>query len=257
MIGDSFVKRLRTSDRCLYGTWVKLQTHETLEMLALAGLDFVTIDTEHAPLNLETVYRLIAHAQALGLSALVRMPDQDTDDYQRLLDSGADGLLIPRVRNPAEARTAVQRMVFSPAGQRGLGITSRAGHWGLLPLAEYIRRGDEETLRCVQLEDRQALESVGDILDVEGLNAAFLGMGDLQLTTGLAATHPELQRLVDQLLSVAAGRGIPCGAAAQDAAAALKAAERGFRFVMVSNDAMMFGKTAMSLGAQLKAANSP
>ena len=252
MRSPDFLTRLKTAGRCLFGTWVKLPTPETLEMLAGAGLDFVTLDTEHAPLSLETTYRLMAHAQALGLSALVRTPDQASNDVQRLLDSGADGLLVPRVRDAAEARLAVSRMRFSPRGVRGLGITSRAGHWGLKPLEDYLREGDEGVMRCMQLEDRAVLEAVESVLDVDGVNAVFLGMGDLQLSTGLPATHPELQALVDRLLAVCRERQVSCGAAAQDAAAARRAAERGFSFVMVSNDATLFGKAARSLGAELR-----
>ncbi len=248
----AFVRRLKTASRCLFGTWVKLPTLETLELLAHAGFDFVAIDTEHAPLSLASAYRLIAHAQGLGMCALVRTPDQASDDVQRLLDSGADGLLVPRVRSAAEAREAVARMLFSPGGQRGLGITSRAGRWGLKPLEAYLREGHEQVLRCVQLEDRSVLEQVEAVLDVAGVNAAFLGMGDLQLTSGLAASHPELQGLVDRLLAACQARGIPCGAAAQDAPAALRAAARGFSFVMVSNDATLFGKAAAALGGELK-----
>lgn len=247
-----FLNRLTTAGRCLFGTWVKLPTPETLEMLAGAGLDFVTIDTEHAPLSLESTYRLIAHAQALGLSALVRIPDQASNDFQRLLDSGADGLLVPRVRDADEARQAVSRMRFSPQGLRGMGITSRAGQWGLKPVADYLRDGEERVMRCMQLEDRSVLEAVESVLDVEGVNATFLGMGDLQLSTGLPASHPELQALVDRLLAACRQREIPCGAAAQDVAGALRAAERGFSFVMVSNDATLFGKAAQALGAELR-----
>ena len=107
-------------------------------------------------------------------------------------------------------------------------------------------------LRCVQLEDRAVLEDVEAVLDVEGVNAAFLGMGDLQLTSGLPASHGDLQALVDRLLAACRARQIPCGAAAQDAAAALRSAARGFSFVMVSNDATLFGKAAASLGNELR-----
>lgn len=248
-----FVQRLRTRSRCLFGTWVKLPTHETLEMLAHAGFDHVVFDAEHAPLTLETLYRLIAHAQALGLGALVRVPDQASNDFQRLLDCGADGLLVPRVRDAAEARRAVGRMVFGPRGERGLGITSRAGRWGTVPLPDYLRHGDEQVMRCVQLEDRQVLADPGAVLDVDGVDAAFIGMGDLSMTTGLPANHPELQALVDRLLAACSERGLPCGAAAGDAAAALRAAERGFAFVMVSNDATLFARAAQGVMQQLRA----
>lgn len=250
----AFLQRLRTRERCLFGTWVKLPTHETLEMLARAGFDYVVIDAEHAPLTLETIYRLIAHAQALGLGALVRVPDQASNDFQRLLDCGADGLLVPRVRNADEARRAIGRMVFSPVGERGLGITSRAGSWGTVALEDYLRRGTDDVLRCVQFEDRQVLENPGSVLDVEGVNAAFIGMGDLSMTTGLPATHPELQALADGLLAACHERNVPCGAAAGDAAAALRAAERGFAFVMVSNDATLFARAASAVVQQLRSA---
>ena len=254
MSAAGFVQRLRARERCLFGTWVKLPTHETLEMLARAGFDYVVLDAEHAPLTLETIYRLIAHAQALGLGALVRVPDQASNDFQRLLDCGADGLLVPRVRNADEARRAIGRMVFSPAGERGLGITSRAGAWGTEPLADYLRRGAEDVLRCPQFEDRQVLEHPGAVLDVSGVNAAFIGMGDLSMTTGLPATHPELQALADGLLAACRERDLPCGAAAGDATAALRAAERGFAFVMVSNDATLFARAAVAVIQQLRAA---
>lgn len=256
MKSPGFLSRLQASPEPLLGTWVKLPTLETLELLALAGFDFVAIDTEHAPLHLERAYQLISHAQALGMSALVRLPDLVCDDYQRLLDSGADGLLVPRVRNPEEARLAVSRMMFPPHGERGLGITSRAGDWGLMPLADYVARGNNEVLRCMQLEDRAALQSIQALLDVPGVNAVFLGMGDLQLSSGLPAAHPELQSLVDQMLDACRARGIPCGAAAQDPVAAQKAIARGFRFVMISNDAQIFGKAAVGLIQQMKAASS-
>ena len=249
-----FVQRLRARQRCLFGTWVKLPTHETLEMLARAGFDYVVLDAEHAPLTLETIYRLVAHAQALGLGALVRVPDQASNDFQRLLDCGADGLLVPRVRSADEARRAIGRMVFSPSGERGLGITSRAGAWGTEPLDDYLRRGADGVLRCPQFEDRQVLEDPGAVLDVGGVNAAFIGMGDLSMTTGLPASHPELQALADGLLSACRERRLPCGAAAGDAAAALRAAERGFAFVMVSNDATLFARAAVSVIQQLRAA---
>lgn len=194
MSAAGFVQRLRARERCLFGTWVKLPTHETLEMLARAGFDYVVLDAEHAPLTLETIYRLIAHAQALGLGALVRVPDQASNDFQRLLDCGADGLLVPRVRNADEARRAIGRMVFSPAGERGLGITSRAGAWGTEPLADYLRRGAEDVLRCPQFEDRQVLEHPGAVLDVSGVNAAFIGMGDLSMTTACRRPIPNCRR---------------------------------------------------------------
>lgn len=243
----NFLNKLSPGDGCSFGTWVKLGTLETLEMLAIAGFDFVVVDMEHAPHTLESAYRLIVAAQGFGMAALVRLPDSGGALVQRILDSGADGVLVPRVRNVAEARAVADGLRFSPAGSRGLGITSRAGHWGLKGTPAYVEEGNRDVFRGVQLEDAAALRDAGDILAVDGINAAFVGPGDLALSTGKPASHPDNAALIDSLLSTCRERGVPCGTAVGDEKAAREARERGFSFVMVSNDCTLFGKAAQSL----------
>ena len=239
--------RMRAPGACLFGTWVKLASIETIEMLARAGFDYVVIDMEHAPHTFETAYRAIVAAQGHGMAALVRLPTQISEDVQRILDSDADGLLVPRVRSAAEASACVAQMMFSPNGQRGLGITSRAGSWGIDSVADYVARGDTSVLRAVQMEDPGALRDARAILAVDGINAAFVGLGDLCLVTGKAPTDPDIVALVDGLLEAAAARDIPCGTAVSDAPAARRAKARGFRFVMVSNDATLFARASADL----------
>lgn len=243
----NFLEELRQPGVCKFGTWVKLGSLETLELLAMAGFDFVVVDMEHAPHTFETAYRCIVGAQGFGMKALVRLPDSNGTCVQRILDSGADGVLVPRVRTAEEARQIMDGMIFSPRGSRGLGITSRAGHWGLKPTAEYVEQGNSGVFRGVQLEDPSALRDAEQILGVEGVNAAFVGPGDLALSSGKPASHPENAALIDGLLRTAQQRGLPCGTAVGDAAAACQARARGFSFVMVSNDTTLFGKAAAEL----------
>jgi 2-dehydro-3-deoxyglucarate aldolase/4-hydroxy-2-oxoheptanedioate aldolase len=248
----AFLDRVRAPGACLFGTWAKLDSLETLEMLAFAGFDFVVVDSEHAPHTFQSAYRTIVAAQGFGMQALVRLPDQQGSDVQRILDAGADGVLVPRVRSVAEARAAMEGMIFSPRGARGMGITSRAGRWGMRPIPQYVAEGDERVLRAVQLEDPAALQAAGDILGVDGVNAAFVGLGDLSLVTGKPGSHPDNDALVDTLLARCRERGVPCGTAVGDAAAAKKSRDRGFSFVMVSNDASLFGRAAADLVRGLK-----
>ncbi len=241
---------LRRPGSTTFGTWVKLPSLETLEMLASAGFEFVVIDMEHSPLTLDFAYSAIVVAQSMDMTALVRVPDRSGSHTQRLLDAGADGLLVPQVSDAAEAQRSVDLMVHPPQGTRGSGGTSRAGRWGLTGQADYLARG-QQTIRGVQLEDVEALAQMDAILDIPNLNAVFLGAGDLSLSSGLPPTAPELQTWTDKLLAATAARGLPCGTAVGDAAAAHAAAERGFSFVMVSNDATMFGRAAVEMGAAL------
>jgi 2-dehydro-3-deoxyglucarate aldolase/4-hydroxy-2-oxoheptanedioate aldolase len=133
-----------------------------------------------------------------------------------------------------------------------MGSTSRAGRWGLATTAEYLATGDQ-VVRAIQVEDAAAFDELDAILDTPGLTAVFLGMGDLSLSSGRPAGSPELQELMDRLLAGAAARQLPCGTAVGDAGAAIAAARRGFSFVMVSNDASIFGRAATELGAAVTA----
>ena len=243
----TFARRLAGAGPTLYGTWVKLPTIETVELLGHAGFDYIVVDMEHAPLTLESAYRAIFAAQAMGMGALVRVPDRSDSHLQRLLDSGADGILVPRVTDAATCRSSVDTMRFSPAGMRGLSSTSRAGRWGLDGSANYLANGTDGIVRGVQVEDQDGLRMIDEILAVEGLSALFIGTGDLSLSSGVPASHPDNDALIASTLESCSARGIPCGTAVGDPTAARAAAERGFRFVMVSNDATMFGTAARDI----------
>lgn len=243
----SFARQLAGDGPTLFGTWVKLPTTETVELLGHAGFDFIVVDMEHAPLTLESAYRAIVVAQAMQMGALVRVPDRSDSHLQRLLDAGADGILVPRVTDAATCQASVDAMRFSPAGDRGLGSTSRAGRWGLDTTAAYLEHGRDGIVRGVQVEDQDGLRGIDEILAVDGLSALFIGTGDLSLSSGLPATHPDNDELIAGTLERCRVRGVPCGTAVGDPASARAAADRGFRFVMVSNDATMFGKAARDI----------
>lgn len=250
----SLPQKLRESPDCVLGTWVKIPALETVEMLADAGYDFVIVDLEHSPMTLESCYRATVVAQALGLHVLVRTADRSGNYIQRLLDSGVDGVMVPQVGSAGEARRVIGDMVFAPDGRRGAGNTSRAGRWGALPAGEYRRRGSDEIVRGFQLEDVDVLKDLDAVLDTPGLNAAFLGTSDLAMSSGLSPGDPEFETVVDTFLTATRARGLPRGTAVSTGAAAREAASRGFTFVMISNDATMFGDGARSA---LAAARSP
>lgn len=250
----SLPQKLRESQRCVLGTWVKIPALETVEMLADAGYDFIIVDLEHSPMSLESCYRATVVAQALGMHVLVRTADRSGNYIQRLLDSGVDGVMVPQVSSAEEARRVIRDMVFAPEGRRGAGSTSRAGMWGDLPGAEYRRRGTDEIVRGFQLEDVPVLEDVDAVLDTPGLNAAFLGTGDLAMSSGLSPGDPAFEALIDRFLAAAKARDLPRGTAVGTGEAARRAADRGFTFVMISNDAKMFGDGAR---AALASARTP
>jgi len=155
------------------------------------------------------------------------------------------------VTSSEQATGAIAQMPFSPAGVRGMGITSRAGRWGLL--GSGYRASGNDVVRAIQIEDRATLENIEPLLDLPGLGAAFIGMGDLTMSSGLSASSPELSQGVANLIEQCHRRSLPLGTAVGNTELAAQARDEGYSFIMVSNDATMFAKAAMQLGGGLDA----
>ena len=240
----SFRELLRSLDRSAFGTWVKLPTTDSVELLARAGFDFLVIDMEHSPLDTGTVHQLLGAAAGCRVPALVRVPDRGASVISRVLDSGAAGVLVPHVDTVEDARAVVSAARFPPHGTRGFGPTVRAGGWGAD--APGYRDSGAEVLVIPQLESRTAVAAVREIGAVDGLGALFLGPADLSVETGLAGGSAEFAALLHEVETAATELDVPLGTATGTAAAARDLARR-YDFVLLSNDATMLGQAAAGL----------
>ena len=231
--------------RALLGTFVKLPTPVSVELLALAGFDFVVIDMEHAPLGVEMVHELIGAARGRGVPALVRVPDHGPSSISRVLDSGADGVVVPHVDDVAQARAVISAARFPPGGARGFGPTVRAGDWGR-DVAGYGRSG-EEVVVVLQLETRAAIDAAQDIAALDGLGGLFVGPVDLAVDTGLDQGSPEFVALLTAAESAAQKHGIPIGTAVGTDSAVAREVARRYGFILLSNDASLLCGAGTSL----------
>ncbi|TIX50944.1 HpcH/HpaI aldolase family protein [Alteraurantiacibacter aquimixticola] len=250
---QNLVERVQAEGRGLLGTWVKIPSFETVQLIGHAGFDFVVIDMEHAPHSLDRANELVFCAQAMGMAALVRMPDQLGSTIQPLLDGGADGLLVPRVTSTNVADAISRRMVFAPKGERGLGTTSRAGRWGLAPMEDYLKRGDEQVLRMIQLEDWASVERAAEFAALPHVNGLFIGHGDLFLSSGKPASDPAVRELTAAMLAATKEAGIASGVAVGSPEEARSHLEQGFSLVMLSNDTTLFGQAVAEAAAAARA----
>lgn len=231
--------------RPAYGTWVKLPAVEVVEILAHAGVDFVVIDLEHAPLDLETTFRLIGTAQLSGVAPVVRVPRLDPGLLARLLDAGAEGVMLPHVDTVEQAREAVAATRFPPRGNRGVGATSRAGLWGALPREEYLRFGQEEVVVIAQVESATGVAASGEIAALDGIDALLVGTADLAADEQRAEDDPVVVELVGEVVRQGHQAGVPVGnAGGTGTAAARKALTAGFDFTLLSNDASLLSAAA-------------
>lgn len=251
-----FRAALARPDGPAIGTWVKLPAMESMELVALAGFDFAVIDLEHSALDLETAYRHIGIALLTGVSPIVRVPSLEAGIVQRILDAGAEGIMLPHVDTVEQAEAAVAAVRFPPRGTRGVGGTSRAGAWGALPRADYLRYGNEEVVLIPQIESAAAARHAGAIATVPGVDALLIGAADLSTSEGKAEDHPDVVAVIADAIAATKAVGIPIGNAGGATAASVQAAvDAGYDFTMMSNDASLLGaaaKAALTAGRTVR-----
>lgn len=244
-----------SSDRHVpIGPFLKIPSIEVVEIMKEAGFDFVVFDSEHAMLSVSDLNVLIAIARSLDLPPLVRVPDHNYGDMQRILDAGATGILWPHVSNADECRTLVGQAWHPPRGTRGSGGGMRAGGWGISRDSDVDYRGDarDRVMRVPMIEEIGAVELADDILSVDGIDGVFIGPGDLSMTMGKKPTDPEVVDAVERTFQVAKKRAVPVATLARGAADARRLIEHGYDFVMVGNDTGMLGRAAQTLVDEIR-----
>ena len=242
----TFREMLRSPGGPVLGTFVKLPALEVAEIVGGAGFDFVIVDTEHALLSVRDVYGLLVAYSRMGVAPLVRITDHGYGDAQRYLDAGAAGILVPHVSNAAQATATMRQFLFPPEGTRGMGFAARAGQWGHLPggPAEYVRAGQEDVARIAMVEEQEAVDDFAGILATPGLDAVFVGPGDLSLSMGEPSGSPAVHDAVTRCIKAAVAAGVPVGTVVQGADQVRLRAEQGCRFIVVGNDTGMLAGAA-------------
>ncbi len=243
----------RGDGRVPIGTFMKIPSVESVEIVKLAGFDFIIVDFEHAPLTLADLNHMIVVARALELPPLVRVPDHGYGDVQRVLDAGAAGLLFPHVSDAAQCAAVVRQASHPPHGTRGAGGGMRAGDWGMKGgSGDYVRDGASKVMRIPMIEEKEAVDNADGILSVDGVDGVFIGPGDLSMTMGLRPGDPAVQDAIEQTFKKAKEHGIPVATVAGDAAGGRALIERGFDFVVVSNDTGMLGRAATAIVEEIR-----
>jgi 4-hydroxy-2-oxoheptanedioate aldolase len=223
----------------LLGTFSVIPSTDVVELIALAGFDFVILDMEHGPYTLESVHTALLAAAAHRLPAVVRVPDSGPALIGAVLDLGADGVLVPQVDSAYAAEEVVAAARFAPLGTRGSNPWVRAARYDGSP--RWLAESNERTLVMVMVEAAAAVRDIDKIVAVDGLDAVFLGPVDMSHALGVPG-QPEHPRVLETLTEVA-GRATAAGMAAAvfapDAARARRWSARGLRLVACAVDSRM------------------
>src|SRR5438445_11875595 len=229
-------KRALVSGRPQIGLWSSLSSNYSVEVIAGAGFDWILLDTEHSPSDLESVLTQLQAAAPYPTHPVVRVPWNDMVTIKRFLDIGAQTLLIPYVQNKQEAINAVSYIRYPLEGLRGMGGTTRATRFGRVK--DYARRAHEELCVLVQIETQTGLDNLEEIAAVDGLDGIFIGPADLHASLGYAGeiANPKVKPLIDKGIRRIRKAGKAPGILTADEADARQWLELGCQFVAVGAD---------------------
>lgn len=164
----------------LIGSFAAIPHAVAVEVMALSGLDFLCIDWEHAQISRDTIENMVRAADSHRVPALVRVPGHQPEAIAAALDSGARGVLIPRISTAAQAQAAVKASRYPPEGERGVGPGRAAGYGYRIP--EYLAAANARTVVAVQVETAEGLANIEEIAAVDGIDVIFVGPGDLSVS---------------------------------------------------------------------------
>jgi 4-hydroxy-2-oxoheptanedioate aldolase len=203
------------------GVSLMFPSPQLVEMLAHAGFDWVLLDCEHGSLGLADVELMCMAADASGITPIARPRSNAAADIQSVMDRGAKGVQVPHVCSADDARRAVAAVKFGPGAGRSLAAGTRPDRWGLgAKMPDFVASQNAGSLVCVQIEDREAVGNIDEILSVDGIDVFFIGPSDLSQSMGFPG-NPKAEpvaRAIDATLAriVAAGKapGMPATAEA-------------------------------------------
>ncbi len=228
--------RLAANREPCFGTWISSSSPVALDALKGLGFEWFVIDTEHAPVNPETLAAMVSLLAGAGPTPLVRVGDVDQYLIKQALDAGAPGVLVPLVSSATQAKAAVSFAKYPPLGVRGAAAAA-ASRYGT-ELASYLRSANQETLVGVQIETRPALEELDAIAAVDGVDLLCVGPQDLTLNLGLLddRKNPKVREAMRSVVVACERHGKVPGTLVIDPEEKRTAIDLGFRFISLASD---------------------
>lgn len=249
---SKFRQKLSQKQLCL-GAGISLSDPAVVEALA-PQVDFLWIDLEHNPIGMESLLSLLIAARAGGAPAIVRVPSSDRAILKRVLDTGAEGIIVPQVRSAAEVQQVADSVRYAPLGNRGWG-PRRPSEYGHRSAEQTIREANESLFLAIQIENTAALDELDKIVAVPGIDSLAVGPYDLSMSMGKIGQFedPEVQSAIERIITTAQDAGLPVGFGDEAAAeAALRWAKMGANWIQPGGDVAYLRMAADQLFAEVR-----
>jgi len=234
---NSLKKKLQNKETTI-GSWITLGNTGIAEIMANAGFEWIVVDLEHSMISIETAGELIRVIDLAGVVPLVRLTSNHPDQIKRVMDAGAHGIIVPMVNDKVEAEKAVAAVHYAPQGSRGVGLARAQGYGE--QFTEYLQWQADGPVVIVQIEHRDALANLEDILTVSGVDGFIIGPYDLSCSLGIPGEfeNSKFTKAMDQIKNTGFQLDISGGLhiVEPDIEALTKSLHEGFRLIAYSVD---------------------
>lgn len=243
--GKETMKARLKKGEVLFGTFYKFNCPPMVEMLGLAGMDFIIIDAEHSSYSYYDMENIVRTANGVGMDAVIRVPASAAEYILHAGDMGAQGIQVPNAKTVEEALEAAKAMRYHPFGTRGCGLTTRASGYCLnTDVQEYIRYVNEDLLSVIMVENKELAARAEELCQIQQLDVLFIGTGDMSQSCGMMGqtSHPVVQEQVKYVLDVCKKYGKIPGIYAGSQADAEKYVKMGFQYIGFSSEMNFFAE---------------
>lgn len=240
--------------RQLAGPFMKLSDPSIVEIFGHAGFDFAIFDTEHGPLNMESIADLIRAARLVGISPNVRIRKNDPSLISQALDLGAEGILVPHISNAEAASNAVKASLFAPDGQRGVCCYVRSAKYSHLDKQEYFKKANESSVIIPFIEGSEGIKNLNEIISVKGIGAIFIGPYDLSQSMGVPGQidHPQVISKIEEVVKSAKNAGLAVGTFVDDLPSASRWMKLGVQYIAYSVDVGIIYNASKHIVSELR-----
>jgi 4-hydroxy-2-oxoheptanedioate aldolase len=236
------LERLRAGKPVMMSQVAKFATAELADLMGLLGFHCLWIDMEHKAFEMDALLNICAGARAGNVDTIVRIIKGGYTSIIRPFECGASGIMVPHVMNADEAREIVKMSRCQPIGRRAIDMVGVDADYGLMPPEEYVRRVNEETFVCIQIEDKEAVDYIEEIAEIDGIDIIFVGPADLSHSYGVfpQVNHPKVQEAIARVAKAVEGKkdkwwGCPAGTPDR----ARELLDMGARFLSNGSDIFM------------------
>lgn len=257
IISTNLTKHALKNGFSVVGTMVcEIRQPVVAQLLANAGFDFFIIDNEHGSFTNESIADLSRAGLYAGITPLVRIPDLTYPHIAQSLDGGAQGIMLPRVYGPEQVHAALDMMKFPPLGKRGNALSRGYTFFKSGSPAEAMAKANEESLLIVQVETREAIENIEQIVSIPGVDVALVGPNDLAIALGVTGQLdlPVLHEAIDTMRLACENHGVAAAIHMNPLDKATYWADRGMRVISTNAETGLLVQAGASVAAAIRGA---